>query len=769
MSAIDITPSPRVLRMLGQIDFQPWQCLAELIDNSIDAFLDGRNGRKTQTLNPTIEIFLPSSADLEAGGGQLVLRDNGPGMTEHELANAVKAGYSGNDPVEKLGLFGMGFNIATARMGRRTVVRTTTSDSDRWIKLVIDFDALERTKTFSAPRTEELKTPDELERGVRGTEISIQNLESERFRPLVYGKGRAATRVKLGKIYGRVMQELGITIKYDGLSVSPRRHCVWDSKRAVKTESFGSVPAVIEINEDLGEARFCTACWVWLPEGEATCPSCGTHDHCVSRRRRITGWLGIQRYFHQEHYGLDLIRNGRVIEELDKSLFYWQDPESLETELEYPIDATHWGGRIVGELEIDFVRVSHQKDAFDKLDPEWRKVVEKIRGGSPLRPQIAKRLGLPHNTSHLARLFAGYRGGYAGLRALVPGNSSGQGNNGREISQEWVERYHSGDPEYLSDEKWYELVLLAEKGQKGGSKRSKKDAGELPMGLGSPSGQGDQAPQQIPTPPVPQVTPVDEADKDLSRVYVVSRLPGEPTMRVSALRSSGLADAPVRFEASGSNVTFRYNPEHAFFEASLVTPRDCLIADLAHRFLLMSGAAQQQWPVSLIEQEIRKAYFPESLTVLDDAVKQAGDELRQLREHLEPVALSAAPSARTLPPEVLRTVTKRILEEELGDAGAVRQSVESGAFVRYVDNAFLPELIRWWPGEVLDGRFVAVPYKDVQAELRENSIEMVFDGYRDLLWLVSEAGGNALNRNEPWRLRYARALASLRLLKSWRV
>ena len=32
----DITPSPRVLRMLGQIEFKPWQCLAELIDNSIE-------------------------------------------------------------------------------------------------------------------------------------------------------------------------------------------------------------------------------------------------------------------------------------------------------------------------------------------------------------------------------------------------------------------------------------------------------------------------------------------------------------------------------------------------------------------------------------------------------------------------------------------------------------------------------------------------------------------------------------------------------------
>lgn len=35
---VDITPSPRILRTLGEIPFQPWQCIAELVDNSIDAF-----------------------------------------------------------------------------------------------------------------------------------------------------------------------------------------------------------------------------------------------------------------------------------------------------------------------------------------------------------------------------------------------------------------------------------------------------------------------------------------------------------------------------------------------------------------------------------------------------------------------------------------------------------------------------------------------------------------------------------------------------------
>ena len=37
---MDITPSPRILRMLGEIEFDEWQCIAELIDNAFDDFTD---------------------------------------------------------------------------------------------------------------------------------------------------------------------------------------------------------------------------------------------------------------------------------------------------------------------------------------------------------------------------------------------------------------------------------------------------------------------------------------------------------------------------------------------------------------------------------------------------------------------------------------------------------------------------------------------------------------------------------------------------------
>lgn len=768
---IDITPSPRVLRMLGQIDFAPWQCLAELIDNSIDAFLEGRAGRKPPTLSPRIDIEVPSSADLDRGSGEILVDDNGPGMTEEELANAIKAGYSGNDPVEKLGLFGMGFNIATARLGRRTEVWTTTADAAEWIGVEIDFDDLERKRTFAAPRLRQEKTDAELQERARGTFVRISKLEPTRTRALMWGMGKAATRRRLGKIYGRIMHEVGIELVFDGERVRPRRHCVWDERRSVPTAEFGNVPAVIEIEHTFDSGRFCNTCWIWLTGVDDACPACGTGENITTRTRSLKGWIGIQRYFDRDHYGIDLIRNGRVVEELDKSLFYWVDPETNDSEIEYPIDATHWGGRIVGELELDFVRVSHQKDAFDKLDPEWQRVVEVVRGVAPIRPHIARDRyrQLPPNNSPLARLFAGYRKGDAGMRWLVPGNARGDGINDRSI-REWVEKFHTGDPDYQTDDKWFELVELAEVSKRGGSAASRRAAGQLPPPTGAnAAGGAPTAAAGTRSGQTPVQANLFESDLELSRGYKLTVLPGAPEMHVDARRAlSGLDGKPVSFDASASRVDFRYDPNHPFFEQSLESPLDCLVSDLAHRFLLMSGAHQREWPLSVIERAIRELYFPDTLTSLERAAEEARSILNQLREHLYEELPSLAPiDPQVVDPRALGLIRLAVLQQELGSDTAVMDLVREGRFAKYVDNRFVADSVRIWPVLVFDGRFVNVPYSDVIPDLQEQSLSMVHDALLDALWLVSDAGGGAISRDRGWRLRFARTLSSVRLLRSW--
>src|SRR5207244_247326 len=98
--------------MLGQIVLPQWKCLAELIDNSVDSFLEAeRDG--APIMNPQITITTPMTA---VPNPKILVRDNGPGMDAGTLERAARAGWTSHDPITNLGLFGMGFNIATARL-----------------------------------------------------------------------------------------------------------------------------------------------------------------------------------------------------------------------------------------------------------------------------------------------------------------------------------------------------------------------------------------------------------------------------------------------------------------------------------------------------------------------------------------------------------------------------------------------------------------------------------------------------------------------------
>lgn len=765
-STVDITPSPRVLRMLGQIDFAPWQCLAELIDNSIDSFIDLQS-QGDAAIRPRISIDLPADSELRDGSGTISIRDNGPGMTLLQLENAVRAGYSGNDPVEKMGLFGMGFNISTARLGRRTEIWTTTAESEDWVGLVIDFDELEQTRSFSATVRSREKTQAEIENSSHGTEVRIDKLEALRTRPLMWGAGKANTRKRLGKIYGRVMANLGIEISYDGDRITPWRHCTWNATRTVPTSDFGNVPARLAIEESLPPRRFCTMCWVWLEGREEECPACGSTDNLIERQRIISGWIGVQRYFDKDHYGIDLIRNGRVIENLEKSMFTFADANGDES-LEYPIDATHWGGRIVGELEIDFVRVSHQKDSFDKLDPEWKHVLTSVRGNAPLRPRIAQQMGYSPNASPLARLFAGYRAGHAGLKELVPGDANGQGLNSGPVL-DWVERFYRGETEYQSDEKWYELVLQAERAKRGDSSGDEEAAGELPIVDDDTDTDNGNGEEDNDSQTEDEQEPQYEDEVELSKTLELEELPGSPMIAVSSRRIvDGELGYPFRAELSGARVRFDYDPQNQFFEESLETPLDCLLKELAYYFLTLSAETPRNWPLSIIERRLRRKYFPETLTDVDMLGDTASALLSELRNQFEESLPEIAPiDSAIIDSQTLERIRQRALTEDLGDDEFVNQIVEGGRFTKYVDNRFLLTMVSTFPELVLDGNFLNPPFANLDSNLRKEVISMVQNGLEDVRWL-SEEGSGAVSKDAAWRLRYGRALASLRMMQSWR-
>ncbi len=115
---------------MGEIPYQPWQCVAELIDNAFDDFMAETNRDPSDT--PIVWVTLPKQ-NIAEGDEIVCVADNGRGMGKEALEQSLQAGYSSNARYGSLGLFGMGFNIATARLGTVTEVKTTREGDPDWL------------------------------------------------------------------------------------------------------------------------------------------------------------------------------------------------------------------------------------------------------------------------------------------------------------------------------------------------------------------------------------------------------------------------------------------------------------------------------------------------------------------------------------------------------------------------------------------------------------------------------------------------------------
>lgn len=256
---------------------------------------------------------------------------------------------------------------------------------------------------------------------------------------------------------------------------------------------------------------------------------------------------------------------------------------------------------------------------------------------------------------------------------------------------------------------------------------------------------------------------------DLSRVYELENLAGRPAIKVQATRhhsrpSDGIA---YRVEPSGANLQFDYYPRASYFEESLVSPVDCLLIDLAQHFLALSSSSPRSVPVSRIASDLRRKYFPQLDTSIDGAVDKADALLRELRTYLDEQLASEAPIAReNLSDELVAQVRLRAYSNDAVSGEQLEELLSNGQFVRYLDNANLLGIVKRWPSLVMDSKLFSIPFADELSDLQQRGVASLLAALGDARWLAEEAG-NQINRDGPWKLQYAKALASVRLLQHW--
>lgn len=462
MQTFDLTPDPKVLLALTHTPMQPLDALCELIDNAIDSFQAARLQGRPIT-NPLIIVDLPKTSDVNAGTGTIQIRDNGSGLNRNQAEMALRAGFSGNNPFDSLGLFGMGFNISTGKLGRITRFLTARKEDAEAMEVIVDLEKVRQARSFKVPVNSVPKPPD----FVSGTLVEISmwwpegNSNSGFVRKLVqYGMPRV--REEMGRRYASVLRDKNIQIIINNERCMPFEHCAWADARSVERKGQGRIPAVFRFDELIGSQSRCGECTALVESGQKKCQACGSSS-LRTIEERIRGWVGIQRFDDATEYGLDLIRNGRAIRIKEKAAFFEFTDEFKNTLKDYPIDSPF--GRIIGEVHLNHVPVDFLKQDFQRSSPEWLRAMVSLRGESSLQPTQP---GADKNKSPVYKLYQGYRRirnfGRADMYMGVwDAATDGSRRVSRDVEKEYYEKFKKRLPGFYDDVEWWKLVEQADK------------------------------------------------------------------------------------------------------------------------------------------------------------------------------------------------------------------------------------------------------------------------------------------------------------------
>ena len=456
---IDLVPDPKILVVLTYASMKPIDSLCELIDNAIDSF-----SLEPRTERPLVLIDLPTRKELRDKQGMLRVRDNGPGLSLDQMEKALRAGFSSKYSYDSLGLFGVGFNIASGKLGQITRFITIRREDDFALEAKLDLQKLRRQGDYKLMP----KIIEKPENSVHGTIVEItepwpEGNQNHGFMLKLIQQGLPTILRTLGRRYATILKDKNIRIQIGNDTVEAFEHCVWSPERYVERQKHGKIYAKYEFNKVIHAQRRCVECGSLIIDGGEVCrqKDCGSSS-IKTMEERVYGWLGIQRYLDLSHFGIDLIRNGRAIRTLEKSAFFEFIDENGNPIVDYPIDDRT--GRIIGEVHLDHVPVDPAKQDFERSSPEWRRAIEFLRGDSSLQPT---KPNADSNKSIIFRLYQGYR------KVRTPGKHDlymGKWQPGADKAvlltstevDELKKKFDEREPGYFEDIEWWRLVEAAD-------------------------------------------------------------------------------------------------------------------------------------------------------------------------------------------------------------------------------------------------------------------------------------------------------------------
>lgn len=226
MSIIDGNwDASRVFQALGRIGYDPVSAILDIVDNSVSA------GATSVGINLNQESEKRKEGQrgrLRAILKSLVVVDNGCGMDENGLANALTLGSTPHNYSEHtLSKFGMGLKTATSSLGKRLEIISRAENNPKVLKAVLDQDIINQKQQYvyelTEPTEEDLRLLDDCTLDKSGTLIRVTKLFDKslpRISEIVDGLKRKAGVIYYYYLTGQAAGFERLSLKIDDVDVA---------------------------------------------------------------------------------------------------------------------------------------------------------------------------------------------------------------------------------------------------------------------------------------------------------------------------------------------------------------------------------------------------------------------------------------------------------------------------------------------------------------------------------------------------------------------
>lgn len=328
---VDISPEMQIYRVLQHLSYGVETALAELIDNSIQSYVEGRRLPNGGGLDESLEVRIDINEDT------IILTDNARGINREDIQRALKPGFESSHSEDSLSVYGIGMKSAALWFSEDWSIKTSVPGEN----YSLDFNFNLQRLLDNHSNTEIVRIENE-DASKHYTIITLKNVKRNE------NKDYYETTVFpfLLETFVKFKGFLGITIYYNNILLQPNskklRLDIPEPHIYPVVNSSGVVTGKIPVE--------------WRIDFDF-----------LYKDRNVRGFILLMETGGYGQPGIRLLRNNRVIE---GTSVYPNVPDNLlGTKNKYAAQ------RIYGELElnnfpVDFMKTrfnDNMKDLFDEI------------------------------------------------------------------------------------------------------------------------------------------------------------------------------------------------------------------------------------------------------------------------------------------------------------------------------------------------------------------------------------------------------------------